>query len=140
MNNNIEDVKNTVVFKYSVLLAMVWLVTTYWLNIELLIDMLRSWQTIFTGILLLIVLPAYLISLFMKKYNNLYVQCKLNVRRESVLKGITTGIIVYTVLILLFYFIINIHATGIYSTAGIATGCVSAYSHLKNHCNTEDEK
>ena len=141
MNNNVENIKDKIVFKYSVLLAVVWLVASCWLNIDLLIDViLGGWQSIYAGILLLLVLPAYLISFFMKKYNNLYVRCKMNVRKESVVRGIITGVIIYAGLILLFYFIFNIHAIGIYSTAGIVTGCTSAYSHLKKHCNTEDKK
>lgn len=141
MNNNVESIKDIVVLKYSVLLAVVWLTATYWVHIELLIDIfLGGWQSILAGIVLLICLPAYLISLFMKRYNNLYVQCRMNVRKESVVKGVVTGVIVYAVLMLIFYFLGNIGAAGYYSTAAMVTGCVSAYLHLKKYCDTEAKK
>lgn len=137
--NDFEDVKETIVIKYSVILAIIWCIAAIGVNIDLLENIfLGGWGDIFAAIALLIGLPAYLISFFIKRYNNLYVQCKMNVRKASIYIGVAAGVCVYAILMLIFFFIADISATGIYSTAALITGCISAYRYLKNHRDMED--
>ncbi len=134
MNNNIQDIKDRIVFRYSISLGTLWVVTSIWLHPES-IDSIFSQDCMYalTTILMLIGLPSGLISLFVKRYNDIYVQCKMNVRKASIRKGVLYGTTTYILLLLLFYFLLNIDATGIYSTAALIVGCGSAYQHLKNN-------
>lgn len=140
MDNNIENTKEHITLKYSFVLAFVWLIATYWLRFELLLDIIfNGWVMILAGIFLLICLPAYLISIFVKRYNSLYVQCKMNIRKESVRKGIIAGISLYGVCMLIFIGFLGIYCEGICSTLGLATGCFVAYSHLKKFSAAEEK-
>ena len=133
MENSIEEKKEIIVLKYSIILALSWDVASYWLNLDLLYGFFTDIQSFLAGIALLVCAPTYLISLFVKRYNRLYVKCKMEVRKTSIRKGISFGLITYSVLVLLFYFVLGSKATGIYSTAALVVGCTSAHSHLKRH-------
>ncbi len=133
MDNNFTSAKEKAVIKGSVLLAVIWDIASMWTQADVLLSMSPSLFEALLGIALVVGIPSYLISLFVKRYNNLYVKCKIDTRRMSVAKGFIIGLAVYVVTMFIFFFVLGIGLPFVYSTIALVCGCSSAYSYLKKY-------
>ena len=133
MDNKVQDFKEKAIIKGSILLAILWDIASTWPRLDMLLESSFSPYEVLIMLLISIGVPGYIISFFMKRYNNLYVKSKLNVRRISIMKGFFVGLSLYACFMFVFYFVLGLGLPYIYATIALFFGCFSAHSYLKKN-------